>query len=491
MRVGAGCLCILVAGSVLGGVPRACAASSLATETFVGTLALGLSARARAEFWDFFDPADAAPGNDDYWFFAERVRPALSLSNDWMELRAVGQDTRFVNVPDDAFAPGIGPLGLGGVQFLHTADREQGEPFLKEGWARFKNLAGVTGLGLRFGRMVLNDALEVPGEDPGLRWIKRERVSQRLIGGFDWSHVGRSFDGVELALDDPALNTTLIWFRPTDGGFEVSANREISEIDLVYAAATLKEGATPGTDSRLFFIYYNDHRNVVKTDNRDLALRQADTDDIEVSTTGGNIIHVEEYPAGRSDLMLWGALQHGDWGELGHFAWAYAVEGGYQATKVPLKPWLRAGLWRSSGDDDPGDEKHRTFLQILPTARIYARTPVFNLMNSDDYMVQLLLQLLDPLGARIDYHYLRVDSTKDLLYAGAGATKSDFFGFAGTPTSGEGEFGHLVDVSLSYQVGPHLELVAYYGRIWGGGIVQRLFADETLDYGYLEANLSL
>jgi hypothetical protein len=38
---------------------------------------------------------------------------------------------------------------------------------------------------------------------------------------------------------------------------------------------------------------------------------------------------------------------------------------------LPWYPWLPVGYLCSSGDDNPTDHKHETFLQILPTVRQY------------------------------------------------------------------------------------------------------------------------
>ena len=46
------------------------------------------------------------------------------------------------------------------------------------------------------------------------------------------------------------------------------------------------------------------------------------------------------------------------------------VEGGFQPRILRrLKPWLRAGYYYGTGDNNPSDNKHGTFFQILPTAR--------------------------------------------------------------------------------------------------------------------------
>src|SRR5262249_61462592 len=83
------------------------------------------------------------------------------------------------------------------------------------------------------------DGLETVPGDPTLAVLKRTRIAERLVGPFEFTHVTRSFDGVRLAWDRPAWNVTAFGTRPTQGGFEVRANREL-DVALAGAAVTLK-----------------------------------------------------------------------------------------------------------------------------------------------------------------------------------------------------------------------------------------------------------
>ena len=105
--------------------------------------------------------------------------------------------------------------------------------------------------------------------------------------------------------------------------------------------------------------------------------------------------------------------------------WAFATEAGWQPDGLPWKPWLRIGYNRSSGDDDPNDNDHDTFFQMLPTARVYSFSTFYNLMNNEDIFFQLILRPLEGLVWRTDFHYIRVSEKNDLWYQGAGATLED------------------------------------------------------------------
>jgi hypothetical protein len=62
---------------------------------------------------------------------------------------------------------------------------------------------------------------EVTPKDATLAAVKRDRVNQRLIGQFIYTHVERSFYGVHFQHDTPRLNWTLMRAFPTRAVFQV------------------------------------------------------------------------------------------------------------------------------------------------------------------------------------------------------------------------------------------------------------------------------
>src|SRR3989454_1698349 len=340
------------------------------------------SERLRGEVVDWFHPRPGAadPDAHRYGFVASQLRAGLSVTLPHAQLTLVAQDTRLGNLPDDAsLPPPVGNLGPGATYFANTKQRTQGEPFLKLGFVTLRR-AGLTAT---LGRYEYRDGLEpVPG-DPTLAALKRMRIAERLVGPFEFTHVTRSFDGVRLAWDRPAWNVTVLGTRPTHGGFEVSANREL-DLTLAGAAVTLKRlPALPPADVRVFYLYYRDGRDaVLKVDNRPLTVRTSDHAPIALHTAGGHGLTVLDLGPGRLDLLGWVAVQAGDWGVGDHPAGADAVEARDQLPGLLGAPWLRVGYDRSTGDGHATDGHHRTFFQLLPTARPYAQLPFYNLMNT-------------------------------------------------------------------------------------------------------------
>ncbi len=480
-------------------------------------LTVSASDRVRGELVSWFDPA-GPKSNNNYDFLANRLRFGASLGFPTIELVVEGQDTRMVNLPGDdsinsgAGTKGLGSLGPGALYFANPHSRDPGEVFLHLGYATVRHF-GLPGVSARVGRFGYNSGLEKPPQDPSLSWLQRERISQRLIGNFDYTNVGRSFDGVEAMYDRGPLNVTLMASHPTFGGYNVNANKEIERIDLVSGTATLVEPqGYPPLSAQFFYIYYGDRRHfgtqaggvLDAADNRQPKLqtgqlctgsnrgliRSCDTQDIAISTIGADIAHVVEVGPGKADALAWAAGQVGDWQSLQHSAWAYAFEAGYQLHKIAWNPWLRLGFFRSSGDHKPNGDAHTTFFQLIPTARIYALFPFYNLMNNQDLFVQGILKPLPGLSVVVDGHWLRATNSADLWYAGGGATSNDFFGYSGIRANGRHELSYLTDLALTYAFNKHLSVYGFYGHAIGQGVVSSNFAGNNADYGYLETTVA-
>lgn len=467
-------------------------------------LTLSASNRVRGEFVSWFEPR-GPNSNESYGFFANRARFGVTLSFPSVEFFVEAQDTRLVNLPgSDSINASVGTLGPGAVYFANTHDRDQGETILHRGFATVRKF-GLPGVGVMVGRLGYNHGLEKLSADPVVVWLQKNRISQRLIGNFDYTHIGRSFDGVELLYDYGALNWTTLVAHPTAGGFEISANRQIGDIGLISSTASIVGDGNLGPYAlQAFYIYYDDGRDLVAADNRPLAppsgtcattvdpeaYRSCDRRTIKVSTVGADLVQTAALGPGTAEVVLWGSGQFGDWQSQDHQGWAYALETGYRLGEVPLSPWLRLGFFRSSGDDDPTDDRHRTFFQLLPTARIYAETPFYNMMNNQDLFVQALLEPEKGATLALGGHWLRVTESADLVYSGGGANSADSFGFGGYGAKGANELAYLADVSLTYAMTKHVHVYGYYGHAFGQGAISRNFAGTGSNYGYIETTVS-
>lgn len=453
----------------------------------VGGLTVSGSLRTRFESWDWFD-SDRA--DDSYNFGALTLRVAIGQTKEKFEWQIEGAAPVFFNLPERSIAPAPqGQLGLGASYFA-ASGRRDASGVLKQGFVRFKGLFGHAPSSLKLGRFEFNDGTETTPADATLAALKANRIAQRLIGTFGFTHIGRSFDGAQYVHNAKSSNFTLLAARPTAGVFDLAANREL-DVDFYYGALTRPlKFKTGESEYRVFALHYHDGRRVVKTDNRAAALRNADFDNLRLTTFGGHFIGAYKTGSGKTDVLVWGAGQFGSWGKLDHRAAAIAVEAGYQPggkLAAKLKPWFRAGYFRSTGDGDPTDGTHATFFQVLPTPRIYARTPFFNLMNNEDSFAQLTIKPHKRIALRGDVHYLRLSSAQDLWYLGGGAFQQQSFGYVGRPSNSRKTLGTFADLSADFTVTSRTAVTAYLGGVKGGGVAQSIYPlGSNLRYFYLE-----
>ena len=421
------------------------------------------SMRVRVESWRWFE----TPGyDDDYDYLGAQLRfgarHEIGRFSGQLELEA----PVLMNLPEEAVAPAPqGQLGLGANYFqANNSGSDASGIFVKQAWVRY----GM----FRAGRFEFIEGNERMPADPQLAAVRRDRVANRLIGTFGFSHVGRSFDGVEV----DGKSWMVLAARPTKGVFRVHGGENIQDIGFAYGSWSRSNAVS---DVRVFGIGYRDERNVVKADNRPAPVRNADREEIRIGTIGGHSI----FKHGKANFLVWGALQGGDWGTIDHGAAAIDLEAGWQFAKASL----RAGWFRSSGDDDPGDDEHGTFFALLPTPRVYARFPFYNAMNSNDVFVQVSGVKLHPkVTLQAELHGLTLSSEKDLWYAGGGAFEDDTFGFAGRPSNGNSDLATTVDVQLLYKPNPAMDFTFYVAHAFGGDVAGAIFEDEDATFAYVE-----
>lgn len=430
----------------------------------------------------------ATPHAEQYGYGESLLRFAISQRIrhfDWqLEL---AQGTVFL-LPRDAVSPltAQGQLGLGGTYYASNGnDRNDAAASFKQGFLRYR--FGGDRSAIRLGRFEFFDGQETQPANSTLGWLQSNRIAQRLVGNFGFSTGQRSFDGADAHTGGNNWNLTAMAARPTGGVYNMNANPELN-VDVESLAYT-RYSWQQRVQLRGFALGYHDGRTgVTKTDNRALALRQADHRNIRIGTYGANAAAAIPAGKGTLDLMGWGVVQNGQWGTLNHRAGAFAVEGGYRATTLPTQPWLRVGWDRSTGDSNPSDREHNTFFQVLPTPRLYARFPFFNLMNTSDRFVQLIDKPSKKIDLRADLHALQLTSGQDLWYNGGGAFDGKVFGYTGRPGNNRNSFASLADVSADYAVTPQLTVSGYYGKAWGRSVVHAIYPRTTgAQFGYFEA----
>lgn len=470
--------CLPLAASLTIALPSATAQSSSSNKVPISVFVYD---RTRTDAWQWFA---ASPTSSSYAYVQslQRIGMAQRFRRwDW-ELE-LSQPAIF-DLPDYAVSSvsAQGQLGFGGTYYAANNSSYPAAAFLKQGFARFDG----ADRNLRVGRFEFMDGMETRPKNPTMVWLQANRVANRLIGNFGFTNAQRSFDGVDGQWQFGAWNLTAMAARSDQGVFNMNGNPELN-VDIEYLALTRSQ-AEQHVLWRAFAAGYHDGRTgVTKTDNRALAVRSADHANIRIGTYGGDLIADIPAGPGHIDVLFWGAVQSGRWGSQGHSAGAAALEAGYRMGKQAAAPWLRGGWFRSTGDNNSTDGTHNTFFQLLPTPRLYARLPFYNLMNNADEFVQLMDKPVKRLALRSDLHWLQLTSGHDLWYQGGGAFDGKVFGFVGRPANSATSFASVPDISADWQATKNIDLNFYYAYAQGKTVVAAIYpSNRNMQFGYVE-----
>ncbi len=475
-------VCVLLL--LLGGVIEA--QEPQAEPIQIGSVTFSGSVRERYEAWDWFEPTT---GNNLYGFSGTVVRFGFSQEHTHFDWNLEFEAPILLGLPNHAVNPApLGQYGLGGSYYAANDNSKNAAMiFPKQAYLRFKGEHAS----LRAGRFEFTDGSEVKPKDPTLAWLKTDRINQRLLGNFGYSDVMRSLDGVQFGYANGPWNFTAVSAIPTRGVFQVDGWGWV-KTPVTYVALTREvELGKSRAEWRAFGIYYNDDRSVVKADNRSAAARSTDLGGINIGTYGGHfILSAPTLSSGTFDLLAWGALQNGSWGELKQRSGAAAIEGGWQpAFASRVRPWIRGGYYYSSGDGNAADNTHGTFFAILPTPRVYARFPFFNSMNNTDLFEEIMLRPTKSFTLRSDIHGLWLSNKNDLWYTGGGAFQPTTFGFSGRPSGGDRYLATLYDISGDYKWKYGLSLGLYFGYAVGGGVIKNIYTvNSNGALGFTEVN---
>ena len=446
-----------------------------------GSMTVTVYDRTRMDSWQWF----AAPAAENSYGYVEslvRIGVAQQMHRwDWkLELA----QPSILDAPGNAVAPGAaqGQLGLGATYYAANDNSYPAAAFFKQGFVR---IAGE-GSHLRVGRFEFVEGLETRPANATITWLQGNRIAHRLIGNFGFSNAQRSFDGVDAQGHWGSWVFTGFAARADQGVFNMNGNPELN-VDVQYLALTHPQ-VKQHILWRAFAIAYHDGRTgLIKTDNRSLAVRSTDHANIRIGTYGGDMLASLPAGPGGFDLLFWSALQNGRWGVQSHRAGAAAVEGGYHFDRTATAPWLRGGWFRSTGDTNPNDSTHTTFFQILPTPRIYARLPFYNLMNSIDSFVQVMDKPAKRIALRSDLHWLQLTSPHDLWYLGGGAFDNKVFGYVGRPANGRSSLASVADISADWKTTKKIDLDFYYAYAQGKSAVAAIYpTGKNMQYGYME-----
>ena len=407
--------------------------------------------------WEGFDtPARTPAPEREYDLGLVRLRAALDLVWTRWKLHGMLQAGGVFNIPENgAFAAG--------PTYFAANDRETDIGVI--GLAELYGAYEHESLKLVLGRQPYADGMEVPTGIAHLDGVKRRRLSDRLVGTFEWPNTARRFDGVSFGYGPGSTHAAAFGFRPLTGAFDSSEDAldQLDGVTVYGATVTGKHGKwIPGTEVRIFTVQYEDGRRIAP--------------DLSINTSGVSLL------AGNaaSDLLLWGALQTGDWGSVDQDAWAFLFDIGRRFDNLPGKPSFHLAWEQSSGDPRPGSGDHETFFNVLPTNhKFYGSMDYLAFQNLRDAYLESLFGIGPKVKVRAMFHDFALTEPGDVWYGGSGAFEEESFGYAGRAASYPSkDLARELDVEVTWPLQSGFELAFGGGRWWGGEAAEVFFPTE-------------
>ncbi len=287
---------------------------------------------------------------------------------------------------------------------------------------------------------------------------------ERLLGKSNWGNTGRSFNGSLFMFNlSDALKLDVFTFRlnensppPTVADTTTVSDKEDRDFTGLYMMYS------PSVKFKADFYLIGDHdRTKNSATNHKDSLNRA---------TFGTFIRGS---IGDFSYKSDAAVQTGE--TNGKTLSAFLLTGGvgYTLSQSEWKPSLWIGCEYISGDDDPADDKIKTFNTLYGSSRYYGGMDYFTDMfkhtgelGLQDNMVKIKFKPLKNASAGLDYHYF-LSARKD-------------------KTLNSKVFGHEMDFTASYSVNKHISFETGFSVMLPGKLLKRRFGNhgDTGTWGY-------
>jgi hypothetical protein len=318
---------------------------------------------------------------------------------------------------------------------------------------------------------------------------------ERLIGGFGWNNIGRTFDAAKLRWQNAGFGVDLFVSRPVvpqNGVFDKSSDRDT--FSGLYATSP----KVPGNTLDVYFLARNSSSGAAAVESSPQFPQPGARD---IYTSGFRLkSRPGEYDPW--DYLLESAYQFGNFLDtrpgsdtpgqrLDQSAYMVVAQGGYTFASAWATPRLGLEYVFSSGDSDPFDNKHETFDNLFPTNhKFYGYMDFVSLQNIQDLRTSLALKPTPHLGVTVEGHAFWLANTHDSFYNVAGVARG---GTDQTPGNGYGVNPHYrsfvgteIDLTATYAVTSFAQVEAGYGHLFVGGYIRDSLSDPA--FGSQDAN---
>jgi len=321
---------------------------------------------------------------------------------------------------------------------------------------------------------------------------------ERLLGVSDWDNVGRVFDAAKLRYE-----ASTFWVDGFVGRVVIPNDNEFDQANWddwfsgVYGST---RSLLPRTEVQLYFLADNASAGSprrVTTYGRGNSPRDIYTIGSRFQTLPGQLhgwdVNAEfagqfgnfEYATPTPEVI------NGQ--RLDHQAYATHIEGGYTFTNIDSKPRLALGFDFASGDGNPADKEHNTFVNLYPSNhKFYGAMDLLSWQNLIDPYLKASVRPLKGLTVALTYNLLWLASTSDFFYQINQAPR--FTGGYGIHPQNSSFAGQELDLVVTYQLAAFAQFQAGVGHYFTGDYVNQTFQNlggaHDANWVYVQAQVN-
>lgn len=341
-----------------------------------------------------------------------------------------------------------------------------------------------------------------PRDDAVYARIGRQMLSygdERLIGGFEWNNLARTFDAVKVVYNAAASKTTFDFFaakvvtiegRNQGDKYDMEFNHSDPH-DLFAGIYAQNSGLIKNQNTHVYLLYRG------KTENgpayRPNTLTSGPTGvlpyDIpqKIWTLGFRAQSISMAPLSGFDYLVEGAVQWGksrpgltpavvivpNWYD--HRSYAFHAEIGRSWERSKYFPRIALEYNEASGDKNPADTNNDAFLNLFHTNhKFFGFMDTLGWKNMRQIGTTFRLKPLVLLDSslkksilRLDYHWNWLKTTQDLWYR-ANAITSVAAPAAGIRAGLPKDLGREFDATWTWSPSPPYEILVGYSYFWTG-----------------------
>ena len=330
---------------------------------------------------------------------------------------------------------------------------------------------------------------------------------QRIVGPLGWNNVQRQWDAAKLRWQNPWFNAEAWTSRlvmPDDNGFNQS------NPDEKFSGLQLTTKKIPKLWSEFYFLAKNA--------------------DVDANAGDKALIPPPFRPPAAQDIYTTGFYlknSTNDWKNLDFGVQAYAQFGNFKDFRKPVNSpreehrafagigalgysWKqsdytpRLGIEYSfaSGDNDPSDGEHNTFVHLYPTGHpFYGWADFTSLQNVHNVRLQSSMMVTPRIKLSLEGHLRWLATANDNFYNVAGLPRGGIAvqapavrgtGYGINPDAGT-FVGSEVDLMVNYRVHKHLTVEAAICHFFRGDYIKDSLSkagSQDADYAYVQAQFN-